>query len=97
VLAILDQITRSMSLTSAGERREDGFEVLRKALGYGWSVAAAGAPRNAKPYLEKWLRSTDKDVAWVMRSNLRKARMEGLRDSLVPAPVRKTPPKKRAG
>jgi hypothetical protein len=97
VLAILDQITRSMSLTTAGERRDDGFGVLRKALGYGWSVAAAAAPRNAKPYLEKWLRSTDKDVAWVMRSNLSKARMEGLRDSLVAAPPRRATPKKRVG
>lgn len=96
VLAILDQITRWMSLAPAGARREDGFVVLRKALGYGWSVAAAAAPRNAKPYLEKWLRSTDKDVAWVMKSNLRKARMEGLRDSLLTAPSRKTAPKKRA-
>ena len=56
--------------------------MLRQALGYGWSVAAAAAPQNAKPYVEKWLRSTDKDVAWVMKTNLNKSRMEGLRKSL---------------
>jgi len=28
--------------------------------------------------MEKWLRSTDKDVAWVMQSNLAKARIAAL-------------------
>lgn len=84
VLVILDHITHSVALTSSGNRRDDGFVALRKALGYGWSVAAAAAPQNARPYLEKWLRSNDKDVDWVMKSNLRKARMENLRGTLLP-------------
>jgi len=90
VLAILDHITRSVAAT--GDRKHDGFRVLRQALGYGWSVAAAAAPANARPYLEKWLRSTDKDVAWVMRSNLAKSRMAELRDRLAvrPAPARRS-------
>ena len=82
VLAILDHITRSLAATS--DRKHDGFHVLRQALGYGWSVAAAAAPKNATPYLEKWLRSADRDVAWVMKSNLSKARMAGLRQALEP-------------
>jgi hypothetical protein len=82
VLAILDHITRSLAATPAPDRKHEGFRVLRQALGYGWSVAAAAAPQNARPYLEKWLRSTDKDVAWVMKTNLSKARMAGLRKSL---------------
>ena len=80
VLSILDVITRS--LAAATDRDEEGFRALRKALGYGWSVAAAAAPQNARPYFEKWKRTTDKDVAWVMKSNLGKARMSGLRASL---------------
>ncbi len=90
VLAILDHITRS--LAAATGRREDSFRALRQALGYGWSVAAAAAPANATPYLEKWLRSTDKDVMWVMRSNLAKNRMAGLREKLTvrPAPARRS-------
>ena len=91
VLTILDHVTRSLSAT--GDRRSDAFKVLRKALGYCWSVAAAAAPLNARPYLEKWLRSKDKDVAWVMQSNLAKARMAGLRKVLVatkPAPGRRS-------
>ena len=84
VLAILDDITRSLAATN--DRKHEGFRVLRQALGYGWSVAAAAAPQNARPYLEKWLRSRDKDVAWVMRSNLGKARMAGLRQTLAAKP-----------
>jgi hypothetical protein len=89
VLAILDGITRSAA--SASHRQDEGFQALRKALGYGWSVAAAAAPKNAKPYLEKWLRSTDKDVAWIMRTNMSKARMAELREKLV-APRRRRRP-----
>ena len=84
VLAILDHITRS--LASATDRRQEGFRILRQALGYGWSVAAVAAPQNAKPYLEKWLRSKDKDVEWVLKSNLSKARMAELRKVLAAKP-----------
>jgi hypothetical protein len=81
VLEILDVITSSIAATE--DRRTDGFRVLRQALGYGWSVAGAAAPDNAKPYLQKWMRSKDKDVAWITRSNLGKARMAPMRDALV--------------
>jgi hypothetical protein len=83
VLAILDRITSSVAAET--DRRKEDFKVLRQALGYCWSVAAAAAPENAQPYFEKWMRSTDKDVAWIMRSNLGKARMAGLREKLSPA------------
>ena len=85
VLEILDQVTSS--LAASDDRRGDGFRALRQALGYGWSVAAAAAPENALPYLQKWLQSEDRDVAWVMNSNLRKSRMAPLRDALAkPSP-----------
>jgi len=80
VLEVLDVITRS--LADSADRHTDGFEALRKALGYCWSVAAAAAPKNAVPYLEKWLGSSDRDVRWVMKTNLAKARMAPLRESL---------------
>jgi hypothetical protein len=76
-LEILDQITTS--LAAGRDRKDDGFRVLRQALGYCWSVAGAAAPENALPYFEKWLQSKDKDVAWVMKTNLAKARMAALR------------------
>ena len=84
VLEILDHITTS--LASTRDRRGDAFRVLRQALGYGWSVAAAAAPDNALPYFRKWLLSSDKDVAWVMQSNLSKSRMTALRAELVASP-----------
>jgi hypothetical protein len=84
VLAILDRLT--MSLAAMTDRRRDGVRVLRQALGYGWSVAAAAAPQNARPYIEKWMRSTDKDVVWVMKSNLGKARMAEVSKGLKPKP-----------
>ena len=80
VLEILDGITTS--LAAADDRRNEGFRVLRQALGYCWSVAAAAVPDNARPYFEKWLRSTDKDVAWIMKSNLEKEGMDSLRKQL---------------
>jgi hypothetical protein len=80
VLVLLDRITQSIAETT--DRKDEGFRVLRQTLGYGWSVAAAAAPDNAVPYFEKWLRSDDRDVAWVMKSNLQKARMAPLRGRL---------------
>ena len=80
-LEILDQITTS--LAASRERKDDGVRVLRQALGYCWSVAAAAAPENAVAYFEKWMQSKDKDVAWVMKTNLSKARMASLRKELV--------------
>ena len=79
-LEILDEITTS--LASTADRKQDGFRVLRQALGYCWSVAAAAAPENALPYFEKWMQSKDKDVAWVMKTNLSKARMADVRQEL---------------
>ena len=88
VLAILDRITSS--LAAAADRRSDGFKVLRKALGYGWSVAAAAAPENSVPYLEKWLASPDADVAWVIKSNLSKSRMTWYRPGAAAKSARKS-------
>lgn len=76
VLGILDRMTKSMAATST--RRGEDFRVLRQALGYCWSVAAAALPEAGRPLMEKWLRSPDKDVAWVMKSNLNKTRIGAL-------------------
>jgi hypothetical protein len=95
VLVILDRITSSLAATE--HRRDEGFRVLRLGLGYGWSVAAAAAPENAWPYFEKWLLSRDKDVTWVMKTNLEKARMAGLREEVARATVKSaTKPKAKA-
>ncbi len=90
VLQILDHVTRSMAATH--ERKHEGFVALRKTMGYGWSVAAAANPEAARPLLEKWLRSSDPDIAWVMKSNLGKARMRALAKSLHAGPARRPKP-----
>jgi hypothetical protein len=98
VVLILDHITRSMAATH--DRKHEGFRVLRQAMGYCWSVAAAANPAAARPLFVKWLRSSDPDIAWVMRSNLGKARLKGFRKSVeepkVNKPVRKPAKKKPA-
>src|ERR1700682_865101 len=96
VRVILDRITSS--LAAAEHRKDEGFRVLRQALGYGWSVAAAAAPENAWPYFEKWLLTRDKDVAWVMKTNLEKARLTGLRQEIATraTPKPKAKPKAKA-
>ena len=76
VLKVLDRITKSLAATSA--RKGEDFRVLRQALAYSWSVAAAALPESGRPLMEKWLRSPDKDVAWVMQGNLAKARIAAL-------------------
>jgi hypothetical protein len=72
-LAVLDVITGS--LIGEEDRRSEDFKALRKGLGYCWSVAVAALPGEGKPLMEKWLGSGDKDIAWIMKQNLRKARL----------------------
>lgn len=72
-LEILDAITASIS--DVADRRSSDFKALRKGLGYCWSVAVAALPDAGKPLIEKWLSSTDKDVIWIMKQNLGKARL----------------------
>jgi hypothetical protein len=74
VLRILDGITRAVE--GASQRRSDEFLALRKGLGYCWSVAVAARPEPGKARMEKWLDSPDADVKWIMRENLKKARLE---------------------
>jgi hypothetical protein len=73
VLGILDSITETMSHSS--ERRSEGFRALRKSLAYCWSVAVAAAPDAGRPLMERWMRSDDPDVRWVMTQNLTKKRL----------------------
>ena len=73
-LQILDDITASIPRVT--DRRSDGFRALRQGLGYCWSVAVAALPAEGKALMEKWLASPDPDLRWIMRENLKKARLE---------------------
>jgi hypothetical protein len=83
VLESLDKITRSMA--ASRERKDAGYRILRQAMGYCWSVAAAAAPAPARSMMERWLRSDDPDVRWIMKANLGKSRMAALGESWVTA------------
>ncbi len=76
VLGLLHEITSG--LTREADRRSDEFKGLRKALGYGWSVAVAAAPDEGRRVMGRWLDSEDRDVAWIMRENLKKKRIAGV-------------------
>lgn len=73
VLQILDDITRS--LCTVEDRKREEFRVLRKALGYCWSVAVVALPAEGKAMIEPWFTSDDRDVRWIVRENLRKKRL----------------------
>lgn len=78
---LLDEITASV-LEEEGRRRED-FKVLRKALGYGWSVVVAAHPDVGKPRMEKWVQCDDRDITWIMKQNLKKNRLSRMDDDWV--------------
>ena len=72
-LAILDRLTASVR--DAVNGRADDVRVLRQALGYGWSVAAAADITIGLPALGRWLSDPNVDVRWIVRQNLTKARL----------------------
>jgi hypothetical protein len=51
---------------------------LRKGLGYCWSVAVAADPEQGLPAFERLQKSTDPDVQWIVRENLKKKRLRRL-------------------
>jgi hypothetical protein len=72
-LQLLDQITHLLS--GVENRKCDEFKVLRKGLGYCWSVAVAANPEFGRPSFEKLFALDDRDVKWIIRENLKKNRL----------------------
>lgn len=73
VLETLDAITGSVA--QAEDRKDEAYRVLRQALGYCWSVVVAAAPEAGKALMEKWMNSSDPDIRWIMKENLKKKRL----------------------
>lgn len=82
-LDALDRATEVLVAVHAAGRREPAVRTLRQGLGYAWSVAVAADPGLGGPRLERWADDPDPDVAWVLRENLRKARLERADAALV--------------
>ncbi len=55
-------------------RITEDFRVLRLAMGYCWSVAVAAYPMLGKGMMERWVDPKDKDLLWIIKSNLNKNR-----------------------
>jgi len=62
-------------LVAAGNRRDPDFRVLRQGLGFTLSVVVAAAPGPGFALLRRLAAVGDRDLAWVLRSNLGKARL----------------------
>ncbi|MCL3862296.1 HEAT repeat domain-containing protein [Actinotalea sp. K2] len=75
---ICELVTRSLAARPREERRRPEVRVLRRGLGYCWSVAVAADPRLGLPRLRALLDSPDPDVGWIVRENLSKARLSRL-------------------
>jgi hypothetical protein len=73
VLQILDVITTGIYFST--DRSSEDFKILKKGLGYCWSVAVAALPSEGKVIMEKWLIVKDPDIRWIMRHNLKKKRL----------------------
>jgi hypothetical protein len=74
VLQLLDKITEALQRVE--NRKSEEFKALRKALGYGWSVAVVALPEAGKRHMEGWFNSNNPDVQWIMRENLKKDRLK---------------------
>jgi hypothetical protein len=73
---LVDRVTAN--LQDMPDRRSDEFRTLRQGLGYCWSVVIVGNPDYAWPRMERWVASSDPDVRWLLKENLKKARLTRL-------------------
>lgn len=80
-LAILSEITAGLARVPAERRRDDSLRTLRQALGYGWSVVVAADPAAALPVFLRLAEEPDADVAWIVRENLKKKRLQRVLDA----------------
>jgi hypothetical protein len=70
-LELLDEVTAS--IPKAPDRGSHEFRTLRQALGYCWSVAVAANPEQGKPLFQRWTRSKDPDIQWIIAENLKQS------------------------
>lgn len=66
------------ALLAHSDRRSEPVRVLRQALGYCWSVAIAGDPGEGLRVFARLRENQDADAQWIVRENLKKARLARL-------------------
>ena len=62
-------------IASAGKRGGGGVQALRQTLGYSFSVVVKEVPKEGFAYLRQIARSSDPDLRWIVRENLKKDRL----------------------
>lgn len=68
-------VLTTVAAISREARRTDEFRALRQGLGYTLSVVVAGLPDEGWPVLRAQAASSDADVRWIVRENLKKNRL----------------------
>jgi hypothetical protein len=74
-LAIQEGAVGVLAAIPPAERHTDDVRVLRQGLGYTVGVAVAAVPVPGTRLLVRMARSGDRDLAWVVRENMKKARL----------------------
>lgn len=74
---ICRRTTRHLSDLPPERRAEPAARNLRQALGYCWSIAVAADPETGLIAFRE-LPTDDRDVAWIVKENLRKKRLSTL-------------------
>lgn len=72
-LEIHKQILKQISVIE--DRRSESFKKLRQALGYTLSVVVEQIPQEGFEYVNKLAKKDDKDITWVVKTNLKKNRL----------------------
>jgi hypothetical protein len=63
-------------------RKDEGYKVLKKSLGYSFSVVVAALPKEGFAYMVKLAQSQDSDVTSIVRENLTKKRLSKYSDDI---------------
>jgi hypothetical protein len=74
-LSLLDLVTADLERSPIEQRRTDATRTLRQALGYAWSVVIAALPIEGLSAFRRLQASSDSDIRWIVRENLKKARL----------------------
>lgn len=73
VLELLDWVTATM--IENDDQQDEGYEILKEALSYCWSVAVAALPEKGKPMMERWMKERHPVITVIMKENLQKERL----------------------
>jgi hypothetical protein len=72
ILRVLGAITANMDHS---KKLLDSERSLRKALGYGWSVVIAAAPKEGKKAFARLFVLRGRHIVWIVKENLKKNRL----------------------